>query len=95
MVKLYRIIQDGLEKSGVPDYVIRDGKVYRTIHHPSGWSDVPDYEIGPDGGVYTFCPSGGPAGKTLAYEFRKSFLYRTLHHPEGKSTVPDYFISDE
>jgi hypothetical protein len=31
--------------SGLPDYEIRDGKMYRAVSHPAGWSGLPDYEI--------------------------------------------------
>lgn len=76
------------------DYVIRSGKMYRTVDHPLGWSDVPDFEIGSDGGVYMFCTAGTTGEKLPVYEFKNLFLYRTGNHPKGLSTEPDYYISD-
>ena len=37
MSKVYRTQDSGGAEA--PDYVILDGRFYRTVHHPDGWSD--------------------------------------------------------
>ncbi|WP_155318588.1 hypothetical protein [Desulfosarcina alkanivorans] len=74
-----------------PDYVIRDGRLYRTVHHPAGWSDAADFEIRSDGKIYALGEGGEHAP---VYEFREIMLYRTASHPDGPGTHPDYYIFD-
>ncbi len=37
MPNVYRTQDSG--GADTPDYVIFDGRFYRTVHHPDGWSD--------------------------------------------------------
>ena len=94
-MKLYQVRNKEGGRGDAPVYVIRDGKFYRTVHHPSGWSETPDYEIGTDGKVYrTAHNQMGPA-EAPDYEFRKDqHLYRTRFHPAGAETAPEYLLMD-
>ncbi|WP_394700175.1 hypothetical protein [uncultured Desulfosarcina sp.] len=90
MSKVYRA--QGSSSSDAPDYVIRDGRFYRTVHHPAGWSDTADYEIRGDGKVYAL--KTGAGGQSPVYEFREIMLYRTRAHPNGAGEQPEYYIYD-
>jgi len=92
MSKVYRT--QGPGSSDAPDYVIRDGRFYRTVHHPSGWSDTADYEIRGDGKVYALETGVDPGGQPAVYEFREIMLYRTNAHPKGAGERPEYYIND-
>jgi hypothetical protein len=92
MSKVYRT--QGSDISDAPDYVIRDGRFYRTVHHPSGWSDTADYEIRSDGKVYALGTGADPGGQPPVYEFREIMLYRTPAHPKGAGEWPEYYIYD-
>jgi hypothetical protein len=91
MSKVYRTKESSV--TDAPDYIIRDGRFYRTVHHPAGWSDSPDFEIRDDGKVYSV-RTGETASRTPVYEFREIMLYRTAAHPDGAGTQPDYYIYD-
>ena len=92
MANVYRTQDSG--KTEVPQYVIRDGRFYRTVHHPLGWSDVADYEIRSDGNVYPVAAEGETSDQPAVYEFRQIMLYRTAAHPKGAAYRPDYYIFD-
>jgi hypothetical protein len=92
MSKVYRT--QGPGRTDVPEYIIRDGRFYRTVHHSSGWSDVADYEIRSDGKVYALETTASPGGQFPVYEFREIMLYRTPAHPKGAGERPEYYIYD-
>ncbi len=92
MSKVYRTQVSG--GPDAPDYVIHDGRFYRTVHHPDGWSDAADYEIRSDGKIYALPGSGDAIPEGPVYEFREVMLYRTKDHPQGPGTHPDYYIFD-
>lgn len=92
MAKVYRTQDAGV--ADTPDYVIRDGRFYRTIHHPAGWSDTAEMEIRDDGNIYPLDTGGVIAGHPPIYEFREIMLYRTSAHPDGAGAAPDYYIFD-
>jgi len=92
MSKVYRA--QGSGSSDAPDYVIHDGRFYRTVHHPDGWSDIAVYEIRGDGNVYALGTGADPDGQSPVYEFREIMLYRTPAHPKGACERPDYYIYD-
>ena len=92
MSKVYRTQDSG--GTDAPDYVIRDGKFYRTVHHPAGWSDAADYEIRGDGKIYALEESGNANVQAPVYEFKEIMLYRTEAHPDGQGAQPDYYIFD-
>ncbi len=92
MAKVYRAQASGV--GDAPDYVIRNGRFYRTVHHPAGWSETADMEIRDDGKIYQLDPGGASAGQVPIYEFRDIMLYRTDAHPNGAGVQPDYYIYD-
>jgi hypothetical protein len=92
MSKVYRAQESG--GTDAPDYVIRDGKFYRTVHHPAGWSDAADYEIRGDGKIYALEESGDANVQAPVYEFKEIMLYRTEAHPDGPGAQPEYYIFD-
>ncbi len=92
MSKVYRTQDSGV--ADAPDYVIRDGRLYRTVNHPAGWSDVADYEIRNDGKIYATAEKGEATIREAVYEFREIMLYRTKAHPDGPRAQPDYYIFD-
>jgi hypothetical protein len=92
MANVYRT--QGAGAADAPDYVIRDGRLYRTVNHPDGWSDAADYEIRSDGKIYALGSGGDAASQAPVYEFREIMLYRTQDHPDGAGTNPDYYIFD-
>jgi hypothetical protein len=95
MLKLLTTSSHRLGKTNEPVFVIQDGKLYRTIYHPAGWSALADYELKNDGKIYrTQYHRLGPSD-TPDYEFRKSKrLYRTSNHPEGPNDLPEYELFD-
>jgi hypothetical protein len=95
MPKLFKVSNDSEGAGGFPVYTINDGKFYRTMEHPLGWSESPDFIIENDGKLYRteFHPDG--ESRKPDYEFRNGQnLYRTEHHPNGISDYPDYVICD-
>ena len=89
--KLYRIGKEGLAEDQEPDYLINDGRFFRTTAHPSGWSDLPDYYLGDDGKVYLETESSG----VPAYEFREGGrLFRSSGHPDGPADEPEFELRD-
>ncbi len=94
MTKLYPTRQISSKSGESPDYVIRDGKLYRTVSHPDGWSDQPDYEIRSDGKIYRILTDAIRTPDAPFYEFHHILIYRTAAHPDGLSKEPDYYISD-
>jgi hypothetical protein len=95
LAKLCTTAHHPLGKSNEPVYTITDGKFYRTVFHPSGWSALADYELGPDGKLYRTASHPLGPGKAAAYEFRGDCgLYRTAGHPQGASDLPEYELCD-
>jgi hypothetical protein len=92
MSKVYRTQDAGV--ADAPDYVIRDGRFYRTVNHPQGWSDAADYEIRNDGKVYALAGGQNEDAREPAYVFREMMLYRTSAHPDGFGDHADYYIFD-
>ena len=92
MSNVYRTQDSGV--ADAPDYVIRDGGLYRTVHHPDGWSDTADYEIRADGKIYALGNSRETEAQAAVYEFRQIMLYRTEAHPDGPGVNSDYYIFD-
>ena len=92
MSKVYRT-QDS-DVADAPDYVIRDGRLDRTVHHPHGWSNTADYEIRGDGKIYAVAEDTADEERAPVYEVREIMLYRTAAHPDGPGVKPDYYIFD-
>lgn len=78
-----------------PVYVLKDGKLFRTIFHPNGWSDNPDYELGNDGKFYRTEYHELGINLKPDYEFGKEKkICRTLNHPNKDINIPEYEIRD-
>jgi len=78
-----------------PIYTLRDGYLYRTIGHPMGWSENPDYRLGEDGKLYRTKYHLRGMGELPEYEFGKDGkLYRTENHLQGRSIEADYEVMD-
>jgi hypothetical protein len=92
---MHKLVQiaDGRIDSDSPVFVIYDGRLYRTVNHPLGWAEKPDYEIRDDGRIYRTGHHRLGAGKTPDYEFHEDgCLYRSAHHPDGTSPQPTYAL---
>lgn len=89
MPKLYPV-ENPIPGIGLPPvYVVSNGMFYRTVHHPLGWSETPDYEFRSDGRLYR------PSSDRPDYEFRgDGKLYRSAGHPSGPGETPEYVIRD-
>jgi hypothetical protein len=93
-MKIYNA-RTGEGYDGLPVFTILDGKLYRTVHHPLGWSDAPEYEIGTDGKLYRTAHHRLGKGERPDYEFhRDQQLYRTRFHPEGEEGFPSFILRD-
>ncbi len=91
MAKLFRITDQPREKAAEPVYTIVDGKLYRTVFHPAGWSRHWDYELRDDGRVYRSKHHPQGASNSPEFEFRgDGRLYRIV---SGKG-FPEYELSD-
>ncbi|MCP3901533.1 MAG: hypothetical protein GY707_17640 [Desulfobacteraceae bacterium] len=78
-----------------PVYTLRNGMIYRTVFHPEGWSENPDYKFANDGKFYRTEYHELGANSLPDYEFHKDQkIYRTENHPKGKELTPEYEIRD-
>ena len=94
MLKLFKLTGEQ-STADTPVYMLKDGKLYRTVYHQDGWSDRPDYDLGNDGKIYRTENHPHGLGEEPDYEFGKDKrLYRTDNHPEGASLKPDYELMD-
>ena len=97
MLKLFATSSHPAWKPDEPLYVIRDGGFFRTVYHPSGWSDVPDYELRADGRVYRTSYHRLGASDLPDYVIGKDRrLYRASGHSQGDSKAPpaDFVLAD-
>ena len=93
MHQLVKITQGKIDYDA-PIYVIYDGGLYRTVNHPLGWTDQPDYEIRSDGRIYRTGHHGLGAGDAPDYEFgNDGCVYRSASHPEGALTAPTFALA--
>ena len=75
----------------LPVYTLTDGRFYRTVYHPQGWSDRPDYTLAADGKIYrtSYHPDG--AGDSPDYLIQPDLaVARCSTHPDGKPRVVDF-----
>ena len=78
-----------------PVYILRSGKLYRTVFHPRGWSDHPVYKFENDGKFYRTEYHELGFGVHPDYEFgRDKKIYRTRTHPAGKTDMPVYEVHE-
>lgn len=93
--KLFRTTSQPMGISNEPVYLVQDGLLRRTIHHPHGWSEYADYVIQTDGKLYRTEHHPDGAGMVADYEFRgDGKVYRAEGHPRGTSDFPVYEIHD-
>ena len=96
MLKIYFSGANQGQATAEPVYVVKDGCFFRTVYHPSGWSEHHDYELKPDGKVYRAPghPLGASDNPDYAFNSDRG-LYRTANHPEGICEQPDYVLADQ
>ena len=95
MLKLLTTDHNPLGKIPEPVFIIQDGKVFRTIYHPTGWSSLADYELKNDGKIYRTPHHDRGPGNSPDYEFRgDKKLYRTESHPDGPQDWPEFELFD-
>ena len=95
VLKIFKISNQGKREGDTPVYVIRDGQFFRTVFHPKGWSEMPDYRFCKDGKIYRIGDDADGLVKTPDYEFGRDMkMYRTQNHPGGRMTFPEYEVSD-
>ncbi len=95
MPKIFKTKKNTSPENEAPVYTISDGKFFRTITHPKGWSENPDYILGDDGKLYRTEYHWQGVSALPDYEFRGDRqLYRTGNHPDGPVSEPDYEIRD-
>lgn len=93
--KIYQVADGSKNTPLAPVYVLRDGFFCRTIDHPLGWSDCPDYELGPDGKVYRTPHNPEGQGVKPDFEFGgDGRLYRYTETASGPSYQPVYELRD-
>lgn len=93
VVRIFKITDKGGREGDTPVYVIKDGWFFRTVFHPGGWSEEPDYRFDKDGKIYRIGKDTGDEGPD--YEFGKDMkIYRTQNHPGGKMNGPEYEVAD-
>jgi hypothetical protein len=98
MLKLFATPNHPAWQRSEPVYVIRDGRFFRTVYHPAGWSDVPDYELRADGSIHRTPHHKLGASDTPDYVIGKDQgLYRAASHPDkdDASAVADFVLRDE
>lgn len=96
MYKLFTTKRHGSNQYDEPVYIIRDGKFFRTVFHPAGWSDVPEYELGEDGKIYRTIHHllGENAEPDYLIESDHG-VYRSSGHPENADFgFPDFVLVD-
>jgi len=93
--KIFKLSDKPSSTVRFPVYILRNGKLYRTIFHPKGWSDHPVYKFEDEGKLYRTEYHELGFGLHPDYEFgRDRKIYRTKNHPDGKADMPDYEIQD-
>ncbi|MCP3939864.1 MAG: hypothetical protein GY710_00055 [Desulfobacteraceae bacterium] len=94
-LKIFKVSDKPQLDNEEPIYLIREGNFFRTVFHPRGWSDQPDYTLEKNGKIYRtkHHPKGFSASPD--YEFGKDMkLYPTPNHPDGKTGKPEYKMTD-
>jgi hypothetical protein len=93
--KFFSVSNMSSGREGVPEYILRDGQVFRTAFHPRGWSEYPDYLFYPDGKFYRTRYHESGEGELPDYIIGPDKkLYRTDYHPKGYVDTPDFEIRD-
>ncbi len=94
-LKIFRLSGKMIEKNDFPVYTVSDGKLFRTVEHPLGWSEQPDYSFENDGKLYRTKSHPQGSSNLPDYEFRNNRkIYRTESHPDGPGDEPEFVIHD-
>ncbi|MFN2359170.1 MAG: hypothetical protein ABR534_15685 [Desulfotignum sp.] len=94
-LKIFRLANVSSDQEQFPDYVLRDGQLFRTAFHPKGWSEHPDYSFNKDGKIYRTAHHEQGSGVDPDYIIGKDHkLYRTGYHPDGNVAASDFEIRD-
>ena len=94
-VKVFQTATHPDGKSTAAVYLIEDGKLFPTVDHKRGWSELPQYELRPNGLFYRTCFHPLGLSETPDYQMLKNgTLHRTDHHPDGATQYPVYEIRD-
>ena len=94
-LKIFKVSDKPPLENKEPVYLVREGKFFRTVFHPRGYGEQPDYDLGNDGQIYRTENHPKGFGELPDYKFGKDMkLYRTPNHPEGKTDTPEYEITD-
>ncbi len=97
MLKLFAAGEFPGGTSDEPVYIIRDGKFHRTVYHPEGWTEKPDYELRSDGKIYRTRWHRLGKSENPDYMIGKDMgVYRVSGHPEqdGRSGFLDFILAD-
>ena len=94
MAKLLTTENHPQGKSSEPVYTIVDGKLYRTVFHPSGWSPHFDYELRHDGYIYRSQHHPQGPSELPEFEFRGDAKLYRFDTGRGKTDLPEYELID-
>lgn len=79
----------------LPVYTLTDGDFFRTVYHPQGWSDKPDYTLADDGKIYRTPSHPDGTGDAPDYHIQPDLaLTRSVTHPDGKPGVIDFRLGE-
>ena len=95
VLKINRVNATETGAGSFPVYTMRDGSMCRTIAHPMGWSDLPDYRLGDDGKFYR--TEHHTEGESLGpeYEFGPGGkIYPVQIHGQGPNREPEFEVTD-
>ncbi len=96
LMKLFKLSDNQkADTADYPVYLLEDGNLYRTVFHPRGWSQYPDYTFRENGKFYRtgYHELGG--AEEPDYEFGPDMkIYRTENHPAGGKKIPEYEIRE-
>lgn len=95
VMKIFKMTDQGGREGDAPVYVIQDGQFFRTVFHPVGWSEMPEYRFDYDGKIYRIDENTGNRADLPDYEFGRDMkIYRTQNHPGGRVNFPEYEVVD-
>jgi len=96
MMKLFTTEHHAVGQFDEPAYIIRDGKLFRTVFHPAGWSDAPEYELLEDGKIYRTGHHKLGASAQPDYVIGSDLgVYRSVGHPDSEAPrMPDFVLMD-
>jgi len=95
VLKINKINTTEADTDSFPVYTMRDGFIFRTIAHPMGWSDLPDYRLGGDGKFYRTEHHFEGVSPEPVYEFGPGGkIYPTQIHGQDPNREPEFEVTD-